>query len=115
MLKGSLEKSNYPHWPIYFSHGCPRMPIASKKVGMLAIEQCKLIWPDLTFNTPVDYVVKWPARSLYMMRLTHENNDAIAYGGMQSCLTKSNTHLLRASTGSHSFYRSVSYVPPHYN
>ena len=74
MLKGSQEKGNYPHWPIYFSGGCPRMPIACLKVGMLAVEECKNIWPDLTFNAPVDHVDKWPARSLYMMRHTHEDN-----------------------------------------
>ena len=80
MLKGSMDRSNYPHWPLYFSQGCPRMPIASKKIGMLAIQQCKLIWPDLTFNAPVDKVDEWPVRSLYMMHLTSHSRTLFRTG-----------------------------------
>ena len=80
ILKGSMDRNNFPHWPLYFSQGCPRMPIASKKIGMLAIQQCKLIWPDLTFNAPVDKVDKWPVRSLYMMHLTSHSRTLFRTG-----------------------------------
>ena len=59
MLKGSLEKNNYPHWPLYFSSGCPRMPIASKIVVMLAVEECKNIWPERQTSRSLPPWITW--------------------------------------------------------